>query len=92
MRAPRTGRWDLEPIRGQEQELGRGPGRRAKEERREAGLCRPPVSSPILSPIPTSTPLGKCTCKEVQVPSLTLAPWMQGFRPQASQSDQTHSH
>lgn len=92
MRAPRTGRWGPEPIRGQEQELGRGPGRRAKEERREAGLCRPPVSFPILSPIPTSTPLGKCTCKEVQVPSLTLAPWTQGFRPQASQSDQTRSH
>lgn len=92
MRAPRTGRWGLEQIRGQEQELGRGLGRRAKEERKEAGLCRPPGPFPILSPIPTSIPLGICTCKEVQVPSLTLAPWMQGVHPQASQSGQTRSY
>lgn len=78
MRAPRTGRWGPEPIRGQEQELGGGRGRRDKEERREAGPCRPPVPFPILSPIPTSTPLGICTCKEDQVPSLTLAPGCKG--------------
>lgn len=72
MRAPRARRW------GQEQELGGGLERSAKEERREAGLCRPPVPFPILSPIPTSTPLGICTCKEEQVPSLTLAPGCKG--------------
>lgn len=78
MRAPRTGRWGPEPIRGRGQELGGGLGRRAEEERREAGLCRPPVPFPILSLIPTSTPLGICTCKEEQVPSLTLAPGCKG--------------
>lgn len=78
MRAPRARRWGLEPIRGAGAGAGRRAGGRAKEERREAGLCRPPVLFPILSPIPTSTPLGICTCKEEQVPSLTLAPGCKG--------------
>jgi len=82
MRAPRAGRW------GQERkELGGGLGRGALEER-EAGLLR--ASSSIPSPArphtPTqSTPLGMCTCKEEQVPSLTLVPGCKGSRPQAPQ-------
>lgn len=83
MRAPRTGRWGLEPIRG----AGAGAGKRAGEKgwgggprRKEGRQASADLQSPFPSshPSPRSTPLGICTCKEVQVPSLTLAPESRG--------------
>lgn len=77
MRAPRAGRW------GQERkELGGGLGRGAEEERREAGLLRTSsIPSPTLTHHPNVHSSGDVyTCKEEQVPSLTLVPGCKGFQ------------
>lgn len=78
MRAPRARRWGLELIWG----AGAGAGRRAGEKGQGGKKGGRPLqtSSPLSHPltIPTSTPLGICTCKEEQVPSLTLTPGCKG--------------
>lgn len=73
MRAPRTGRWGSEPIGA-----GAGAGKRAggkgqggKKGGRALQTSRP-LSHPLTHPCAHSS--GICTCKEVQVPSLSLAP------------------
>lgn len=78
MRAPRARRWGLELIWG----AGAGAGRRAGEKGQGGKKGGRPLrtSSPLSHPlaIPTSTPLGICTCKEEQAPSLTLTPGCKG--------------
>lgn len=76
MRAPRAGRW------GQERkELGGGLGRGARRKEGRQAFCGPPPSPlPPSHTTPMSTPLGMCTCKEEQVPSLTLVPGCKGFQ------------
>lgn len=88
MRVPRAGRWGPQRFESRRsREEGWQEGLRRKEGRQ--AFCKPPspLSHPH-DPIPATTLLGMCTCKEEQVPSLTLACGCKGSSPQAPPSGQ----